>query len=80
MTTTTGSFRTAEQLVELGQGVAAGHLVDVGVDLLRSRDVRVAKDDLGIAGRDLEVFEQRRRGEAQPLLDLTDLVENAPVG
>jgi hypothetical protein len=58
LTTTTGSFRTTEQLVELGQGVAAGHLVDVCVDLLRGRDVRVAGDDLGIAGRDTEILKQ----------------------
>ena len=31
----------------------------MGVDLLRGRDVRVAEDGLGIAGRDLQLLEQR---------------------
>ena len=48
LTTTEWSFRAAEQLVELGQGIAAGDLINVGVNLLRGRDVRVAKDDLRV--------------------------------
>jgi hypothetical protein len=46
------SFGAAEQLVKPGQGFPLGGLVYVGVDLVRGRDVRVAKDGLSIAGRD----------------------------
>jgi hypothetical protein len=54
LTTVGRSLAAAEQLVELGQRLAAGGLIDVGVDLLRGRDVRVAEDDLSIAGRNAE--------------------------
>lgn len=53
-----GSFRTPEELVEPCQGLAAGCLVYVGVDLLGGRDVRVPEDDLCIACWHFEVFEQ----------------------
>jgi len=55
--TTAGSF-PAEQHVELGQGIATGDLIDVGVNLLRGRNVRIAEDDLCVTGRDLEVIKQ----------------------
>ena len=45
---------TAEQLVKPGHGFETGRLIDVGVDLLRGRDMRVAMDGLGSAGRDLQ--------------------------
>jgi len=41
---------TAKELVELGQRVEPGCVVDVRVDLLGGRDVCVPEDDLGIAG------------------------------
>jgi len=49
-----------EQLVELGQCGALGCLVNVGVDLLRGADVRVAKDDLSVTGGYIKILEQLR--------------------
>jgi hypothetical protein len=47
------SFLTAEQLVEHGQRVEAGGLIDMGINLLGRRDVGMPEDDLSIAGLDL---------------------------
>lgn len=46
----TPSLVAAEKLVETGQGIVAGFLVYVGVDLHGGRDVRVAEDHLRVAG------------------------------
>ncbi len=76
-----GSFGAAEQRVELGDGVQAGGLVHVGVDLLRGRDVGVPEDDLRIAGRDAQVLEQGCGGVPQGMeTDLADAVAVADAG
>ncbi len=45
---------------EAADGVQAGGLIDVGVDLLSGRDVLVAEHDLGVPGWDAEQLEQGR--------------------
>jgi hypothetical protein len=52
------SLDAAEELVQAGQGVVPGFLVDVRVDLHRGRDVRVTEDHLRIARRHAELLEQ----------------------
>jgi periplasmic divalent cation tolerance protein len=44
LTTVGRSFAAAKQRVQPGQRVAAGNLIDVSVNLLCGRDVRVAED------------------------------------
>jgi hypothetical protein len=48
-----------EQAVEPGERVAFGLVGGVGVNLQRCADPGVPEDGLGIAGRDVEVLQQR---------------------
>jgi hypothetical protein len=45
-------------LFSLGERVALGDLIDMRIDLLSGGDVRVAEDDLRVAGRDAELLDQ----------------------
>lgn len=53
-----GSLTAAEQLIEAGQGIVAGFLIDVSVDLHRGRDMRMSQDHLGITRRYAQLLEQ----------------------
>src|SRR5580765_1761622 len=67
---------TAQQLLHLPQRVLSRRKIPVLVDLLRGRHLGVTQDELGIASRHSQLFEQRGRGVAhvmnpddpQPLL------------
>ena len=69
--------------MEPGQGITAGSLVGVGVDLQGRADPGMAQDRLRIASWHLQILEQRPDGMAQVVdLDSPDavVVADAPEG
>jgi hypothetical protein len=81
LTTVAPSFGAAEQLVKPGDRVALGHFVNVCVDLLRGRDVRMAEDDLSVPRRYCKLLKQRRGGVPQCVnADTADAVVIADAG
>ena len=58
-----------------GERVASRRFIDVGIDLQCRADSAVSENDLGITGRDVQIFEQRSHRVAQVVdLDDPDLV------
>src|SRR5258708_9258323 len=50
----------AEQLGEPRKGIVPGFLVHMGVDLHRGRDMGMPEDHLSVAGRDVQLLQERR--------------------
>jgi uncharacterized membrane protein YfcA len=56
LTTVPESLQAVEQLIQPSQGIELSRRVNVSVDLLSGRDVRVAEDDLRVRGGTLRYF------------------------
>lgn len=52
----------AERVTDPAEGIPLGLAVLMGIDLQRHSQPGMAQDELGVAGRDLQVLEQRRGG------------------